>query len=73
MKRSEMVSVIEKELKFLSKVSSLFSNSISTMLANQILEQIEKAGMLPPEFHFDNERLEGHIMHCQWEPENESV
>ena len=67
MKRSEMVKKLEIPVSIIA--GGMLTKKEIAETASNILNILEKNGMLPPETHIGSERLEGHIMQCQWEPE----
>lgn len=75
MKRSEMVNLIENVWKDTTSYPS------DKLVAKKILDEIEKAGMLPPPYDSPNDRIysgmtapienkKGWVRNWYWEPEN---
>lgn len=72
MKRSKMIELIIDDLKDIILVYNISGNIDLNVQAQLILQTIEKAGMLPPDY--TNTIFgwnEGWIDYPQWEPENE--
>ena len=62
-----------KRSNFIKKVLKNKNNTVFTTKGQveNAIEVFEKLGMFPP-YVQDPYRDEGHIMFCEWEPENES-
>ena len=66
MKRSEMVEII------FGKLMMLYNTNLNTMqISDELLKEIEKVGMLPPERNIDPKGLFFYGENT-WEPEDEA-
>lgn len=66
MKRSEMI----KKMTYCFNSCTKELNYNDEVAMDRVLELCEELGMLPPYNPVGSEPLEGHIMYCQWEPED---
>ena len=67
MKRSEMVDIIDKLIKLKEEIVG------TPLTANQILFEIEKAGMLPPSYwNFEPENNIEEFVKGKWEQDDET-
>jgi hypothetical protein len=65
MKRSEMIEILANE--FVNR--GMTSDKMSILAASEILDRLEKAGMLPPAKYKDSGNNVCHL--CKWELEEE--
>ena len=68
MKRSEMLDNIIDIIHLTRRATESWT---TFQISEQLLKTIEQKGMLPPYNPIGSEPQEGHVMYCQWEPEDE--
>ena len=66
MKRSDMVTLIQNSISVY--LNDCYSKETATQIASTVLDNIEKSGMLPPEYIVDHSPM---ITTNAWEPEDE--
>lgn len=71
MKRSEVIRIISQYV-VTDRINPPLDNydqERARLDAEELLTLLESLGMLPPYNPIGSEALEGHIMYCNWEPE----
>ena len=71
MKRSEMFEIIADHVRDAIDLYAFNKEVKPDLFAHKILKAVEQKGMLPPYNPIGSEPQEGHVMYCQWEPEDE--